>query len=530
MRKMYCVIDLITQYAALHSISMAGETILVVDDSQLTRDFCVEYVLKPNRYVPCVARDGEEGIRLALMHKPDLIVLDLEMPKLSGIDVLKSLRAQSLNIPVILSTAHGSEALAIEAFRLGVRDYVVKPYEIPDMLNAIERALSETRARRERDEVNAQLTLANHALESRLREFTTLYGIGKSVTALLDHDVLLKRIIEGAQYVTTAQACVLRLWDAVSHQLRVQAVIGASAAILQTDAQLAHQVLQSGLPVGAGLDVAVPLKVGRKIIGTLEISRAAGAHPFAEHDMQLLQSLADYAAIAIENSRLFRELEESKEREKQTIRNVFERYVTPTVVEQLLSQPETVTLGGARRPITTLFADLRGFTALSEKLDPEVLFETLNHHLSLGAEAVLNYEGTLDKFMGDAVMAFFNAPLPQTDYALRAVRAAVEMQRRIAATSQSRAQANRLQFGIGIATGDAVVGNIGTAQLMNYTAIGNSVNLARRLQESAKGGQILIDQATHQTVAAYVKARPLGLLEVKGLREPLPVYDVLGLK
>lgn len=509
---------------------MAGETILVVDDSKPTRDFCVDYVLKPNRYVPCVAGDGEEGIRLALLHKPDLIILDLEMPKLGGLDVLKALRAQSLSIPVILATAHGSEALAIEAFRLGVRDYVVKPYEISDMLNAIERSLAETRTRRERDEVTSQLMHANHALEVRLREFTILYGIGKSVTALLDHASLLKRIVEAAQYVTNAQTCVLRLRDTANGQLRAQAVIGASTAQLHADARLAQQVLRTGQPAITGADVAVPLNVGAKLIGTLEINRAADARPFVEHDMQLLQSLADYAAIAIENSRLFRELEESKEREKQTIRNVFERYVTPTVVEQLLSKPDTLALGGARRPITTLFADLRGFTALSEKLDPEVLFETLNHHLSLGAEAVLNYEGTLDKFMGDAVMAFFNAPLPQTDYALRAVQAAVEMQRRIAATSRLRAQLQRLQFGVGIATGDAVVGNIGTAQLMNYTAIGTSVNLARRLQESARGGQILIDQATYQAAADRIKARPLGLLEVKGMREPLPVFDVLGLK
>jgi len=509
---------------------MAGETILVVDDSKPTRDFCVEYVLKPNQYVPCVARDGEDGIRQALHHKPDLIILDLEMPKMSGLEVLKALHAQSLSIPVILATAHGSEALAIEAFRLGVRDYVVKPYEISDMLNAIERSLAEIRTRRERDQVTSQLVQANHALEARLREFNIMYNIGKSVTALLDHDSLLKRITEAAQYVTNAQACVLRLRDTAKGQLHAQAVIGESTTLLQADARLAQQVLRSGQPAINGTDLAVPLKVGAKLIGTLEISRAAGVRQFAEHDLQLLQLLADYAAIAIENSRLFRELEESKEREKQTIRNVFERYVTPTVVEQLLSKPDTLALGGARRPITTLFADLRGFTALSEKLDPEVLFETLNHHLSLGAEAVLNYEGTLDKFMGDAVMAFFNAPLAQTDYALRAVQAGVEMQRRIAATSQLRAQTHRLQFGVGIATGDAIVGNIGTAQLMNYTAIGSSVNLARRLQESAKGGQILIDRATYQAVAAHVKVRPLGLLEVKGMREPLPVYDVLGVK
>ena len=163
-------------------------------------------------------------------------------------------------------------------------------------------------------------------------------------------------------------------------------------------------------------------------------------------------------------------------------------------------------------------------------LQPETLFDTLNYHLSLGAQAVLNHEGTLDKFMGDAIMAFFNAPLPQPDYALRAVAAAVEMQLRMTARAKTMPLHLRLQFGVGIACGEAVVGNIGTAQLMNYTAIGHSVNLARRLQEGAKGGQILIDESTYQAVQHYVRARSLETIEVKGFSAPVPVYEVLGLR
>ncbi|MFN8596650.1 MAG: adenylate/guanylate cyclase domain-containing protein [Anaerolineae bacterium] len=510
---------------------MSGETILVIDDSKATRDFVVDYVLKPNGYIPLIAGDGEEGLRIALTALPDLIILDLEMPKLSGLDVLKALKKRAVTIPVILSTAHGSEALAIEVFRHGVRDYVVKPFEIADMLNSIERALAETRTKRERDDLLARLVQANRSLEARLRELSTLYGISKSVTALIDHDSLLRRIVEAAQFVTGAQSCLLRLRDPHTTQVRVQAVIGTREQQQQlASEQLAQQVLRTGMPAITPHATAVPLKVGHKLIGALDINNDPSSRPFLDHDMHLLQALADYAAIAIENSRLFRELEESKERETQMIRNVFERYVTPAVVEQLLSQPENIVLGGARRTITTLFADLRGFTAMSSQLKPEVLFEALNHHLSLGAEAVLNHEGTLDKFMGDAIMAFFNAPLPQPDYALRAVKAAVEMQRRIARQSRQMPQDLRLQFGIGVATGDAIVGNIGTAQLMNYTAIGNSVNLARRLQESAKGGQVLIDQTTYEAVAEAVKTRSLGTLDVKGLSAPVRVYEILGLK
>lgn len=506
---------------------MPGETILVIDDSTATREFVVDYVLKPNGYVPLTARDGEEGLRVALDKRPDLIILDFEMPRLSGLEVLAQLRHKAVSIPIILSTAHGSEAIAIEVFRLGVRDYVVKPYEVADMVNAIERALSETRAKRERDELVTQLTLANRSLEARLRELSALYSISKSVTTLLDHDTLLKRVVEAAQFVTSAPACLLRLHDRTTGQLRIQAAIGAPNTITDRLTQhIAHSGQAAITPHAAG----VPLKVGDKFIGTLDISNDEGARLFTDHDVHLLQALADYAAIAIENARLFSELEDSKEREKQAIRTIFERYVTPAVVEQLLSHPENAALGGGRRSITALFADIRGFTSLAEHLKPEVLFEALNQHLALGADAVLSHEGTLDKFMGDSIMAFFNAPVPQDDYALRAVRAAIDLQQRMVAANQTAPANLKLQFGVGIATGDAVVGNIGTARMMNYTAIGHTVNLARRLQEVAKGGQILLDQATQQAVTGSIKTRSLGAMEIKGFSAPVAVYQVIGFK
>jgi len=510
---------------------MTGETILVVDDSRPTRDFMVDYVLKPKGYRAILAVDGEEGVQLALEQHPDLIILDMELPRMDGMEVLHALKARGLNLPVIMATAHGSEQVAAEAFRLGVRDYVPKPFEVSGMIKTIEHALAETRMRKERDELFSRLLQTNRSLEARLRELNTLYGISKSMNMLLDHASLLRRIVEAAQFVTGAQLCLLRLHDSAGGQLRIQAIHGArSAALPPENDTVAQRVMRAGQPVLTSITVAVPLKVGGKLIGTLEAINDAGARPFIDHDLHLLQALADYAAIAIENSRLFSELEESKEREKQIIRNAFERYVTPAVVEQLLSSPQAVALGGARQPIAVMFADVRGFTTLAEQLQPEALFDTLNYHLSLGAQAVLNHEGTLDKFMGDAIMAFFNAPLPQPDYALRAVSAAVEMQLRMTARAKTMPLHLRLQFGVGIACGEAVVGNIGTAQLMNYTAIGHSVNLARRLQEGAKGGQILIDESTYQAVRHHVRARSLETIEVKGFSAPVPVYEVLGLR
>jgi len=257
---------------------------------------------------------------------------------------------------------------------------------------------------------------------------------------------------------------------------------------------------------------------------------ATASRPFTDHETQLLQALADYAAIAIENSRLFRDLEELKEREKKAIRSVFERYMAPHVVDQVLSKPELSALGGARRSISVLFADVRGFTALADQIQPETLVQTLNDHLAIGAQVILKHAGTLDKFMGDGIMALFNAPLPQSNYQLQAVTAALEMQQLITERASKMTAAIPMRFGIGVTSGEAIVGNIGAAEIMNFTAVGTCVNIAKRLQESAKGGQVLIDAATYQSVSPKVRTKSFGPIEIKGFSAPLEIFEVLGLR
>ncbi len=170
----------------------------------------------------------------------------------------------------------------------------------------------------------------------------------------------------------------------------------------------------------------------------------------------------------------------------QAVREMFRRYVSPIVVDRLPADANELRLGGHRQEISVLFADLRGFTALGESLDPEDLVVVLNQYLSLAAQAVLTHEGTLDKFMGDAVMAIFNAPLPQDDHPLRAVRAALAIDRQSPIFIANRARTSLTCTSDSINTGESVVGNVDTAQ-MNYTTIGDTVNLAKRLQELASG-------------------------------------------
>lgn len=231
-------------------------------------------------------------------------------------------------------------------------------------------------------------------------------------------------------------------------------------------------------------------------------------------------------AIVVDDLTERRQLEDQARR----IRKTFEQYVVPHVVEQLLSDPNSVRLGGARREVTTLFADIRGFTAFSEKLEPEASVEVLNRYLTLASEAILSEEGTLDKFFGDGVMAIFNAPLAQADHTLRAIRSALTILSTLKKMHKELPPANRLAFGIGITTGHAVVGSIGSTQIRNYTAIGDSVNLASRLQSHATPGQILLSAPAYHLVSDQVISRDLGYIQVKGHSEPDLVFEVLGLK
>ncbi|MEJ2484357.1 MAG: adenylate/guanylate cyclase domain-containing protein [Anaerolineales bacterium] len=182
----------------------------------------------------------------------------------------------------------------------------------------------------------------------------------------------------------------------------------------------------------------------------------------------------------------------------QAQRRLFQKMVSPKVIEQL--DPDQIALGGNRSQITTLFADIRGFTTYSETMPPEELVSVLNQYLKMSADAILEQEGTIDKFMGDAVMAWFNAPIPQPDHTLRAVKAALGIRDGIEALHEKLAQDAHLSFGAGIHFGEAVLGIIGTEQRIDYTAIGDSINTAKRIQENSEAGQILISEAAYKQV------------------------------
>lgn len=219
-------------------------------------------------------------------------------------------------------------------------------------------------------------------------------------------------------------------------------------------------------------------------------------------------------------------LEDLTEKKRlQAQRRLFEKMVSPAIIDQL--NPDKLQLGGKRTEITTLFVDIRGFTHFSEGINPELLVTILNKYLAATAEAILNRGGTIDKFIGDGIMAWFNAPIPQPDHTLRAIYTALDIKKSIKRLQETLSDEFRLSMGAGIHFGEAVLGLIGTEQRMEYTAIGDSVNTAKRIQESAVAGQILISHEAYQQVREQITVRSLEPIAVKGKKQLLTVYELL---
>ena len=307
-------------------------------------------------------------------------------------------------------------------------------------------------------------------------------------------------------------------------QNRIQLCNRAAAEILgQTEDQLVGKLLEETLP---HIEIAARgvLKEGHTVVG-LELSAEEIGQ--GTRDLRLsISPLKDQRQGTHGLAVVMEDLTETHHLKAQ--QSLFARMVSPAVIEQL--DPNSLHTGGQRRVITTMFADLRGFTSYSEQVEPEELVAVLNRYLAVAADAILNEAGTIDKFLGDAIMAWFNAPLPQPDHTLRAVRAALALREAVSRLNQVDGMGERLSFGVGIHTGEAVLGLVGTEKRLDFTAIGDSVNTARRIQENSSAGQILISRSAYEQVASYVRAGEVFPLRAYGKRDPVVVVEIVSLR
>jgi len=272
--------------------------------------------------------------------------------------------------------------------------------------------------------------------------------------------------------------------------------------------------------------MCVPLWNRQRVIGAVQVDSPIHIGSFTEEDLDLLTALANFAAVAIERAQLAEKIEEEKK-----IRSRMERYHSPAVVDEIVKGSITAESEVRSTDVSILFADISGFTPLSENKKPEEVAEFLSHFFSYAVESIFAYGGTLDKFIGDAVMAFFGAPLPQDDHADRAVLTGLMLQRLVTEWNEERAKTNLppVKVRVGINSGLAVVGNVGTEKRVDYTVLGSSVNIASRLESGvAKPGQVVISQNTLDRIIGSFETESLGEFALKGLQQKMPVFAVSG--
>jgi adenylate cyclase len=319
--------------------------------------------------------------------------------------------------------------------------------------------------------------------------------------------------------------------DVPVSQTMVEQVMTDRVALLTYDAQ-ADQRLAGGESIRIHqirAAMCAPLWSGEKIIGVLQVDTPFHAGTFNEQDLDLLTALANFAAVAVERLRNA----EMAELERQ-VRARLERYHSPAVLESIVradpAEAETVVGRVKHTEATVLFADLAGFTALSEKLGPGEVAEMLEGFFTPAVEAIFQHGGTLDKFIGDCVMAFFGAPVEQPDHALRAVRAALEILEGQKLWNAERAQKGlpTLDVRIAINSGPVVVGDVGSRKRVDYTVLGNTVNVCARLEAYVgEAGEITIGGETHQLLGGTIPTEPMGEFQLKGLEQKVEAFRVL---
>jgi len=269
--------------------------------------------------------------------------------------------------------------------------------------------------------------------------------------------------------------------------------------------------------------MCAPLIYKDRVFGIFYVDCLSKPYAFSQEELGIFSVIAAEAAISFDNARSHEELAR-----RVVERQALERFLSSNIVEKILANPNEIHLGGENQTVTILFSDIRGFTRMSEHMEPHAVVELLNEYFSEMTDLIFDSGGTLDKYLGDGIMAVYGAPLPKPDDALRATKTAMEMQRALVALNrdwESRGQ-QPLRMGVGVNTGPVTAGNIGSAKRMDYTVIGDAVNLASRLCSNAAGAQILVSESTYLQLNGRIPAQRLEPIRVKGKETPVELYEV----
>jgi len=302
-------------------------------------------------------------------------------------------------------------------------------------------------------------------------------------------------------------------------------VVQDRVAILTSDAQVDPRFATGDSIRFHGIRSAMcaPLWKGDEVIGIIHVDSPMQTKTFTPDDLELLSALSNYAAVAIQQASLNKKIQQEK-----VARERLEKYFSPSIATRILSEGEKE---AQELEASVLFADIVGFTRIAERMDAPSVARLLNEYFSRMSEPIFDADGTLDKFIGDCIMAVFGAPYAQADHAVRAVRVALEMRQRLNELNAERGGPASISMRMGINSGPVVSGPIGSVKRKEITVLGDTVNIASRIESMvAESGQIVIGERTYELVKDQIEVRDLGTVALKGRKESVRVYEVLSEK
>lgn len=369
---------------------------------------------------------------------------------------------------------------------------------------------------------------AHYELQQHVKELETIYRIDHIRDQGLPFDKMLNVVLQELCATIEAEMGFVMLYAPSGRQLEMRAATHDDLFQIASYYEMVNQIANESLHQGELLHrndlgphlqavMCLPLILNDQIIGVLGVANRIGSRDFRRDERRLLGAIGSQMDTAI-----FESLE------RRQLRQVLGRSVDSRILERLLASPDVGFLKGERTILTVLYGDIRGSTNLAERTDPELLVGFINHYLTQMTEIVLAHGGTLDKFVGDEVMALFGAPFPQADHALRAIRVGLTMQEahQTIMDMWHEREVDAPPIGVGIATGELIVGEMGSPQRSQYTVVGRAANLGARLCSSAQGGQVLLSQATYDLVRDQIEANPIRGMQFKGVAGPVTVYEV----
>lgn len=470
--------------------------ILCVDDEHAVLDALYTQLMEKFRYsyhIEC-AESGQEALELfdeiyKDNAKVDLILCDQLMPDLLGQYVLEQIHQRDSRVMKVLLTGQaGLDAVTYAINNAGLHKYIEKPWDKYDLLLTVENLLRQHR-------VEAELDLSRQQYEMILQSMNN--GV-----ISLDFRGRITSFNQAASQILGIfpEQIIGRMYSEVFFELpgneeMNDVIIQAISDYTPNVYKEVNFLRKEGEIVPLALMMSILKDDGNNDIGILIVF----------YDLTQMRKYT-------------------------SLRSMFSRYVAKQVVDKITTSEE-VMLRGEKREISVLFSDIRGFTLMTEQLEPTEVVATLNAYFSCMIDVIYTYEGTLDKFLGDGIMCIFGAPIDQPDHATRVARTALAMKHALAEFNTQQLANNKpiLEVGIGINTGDAVVGNVGSEKRLEYTAIGDHVNLAARLQSVATGGQILITEHTYRAIKPLARAVPLPPVKLKGKIDYVQIYDLVDM-